>query len=183
MSVQDVPVQVGNTVGDGSGTPTNLKTTSAGQQLVGNTVKDGSGTAYTPLVDSSGRLLPGAPAGNGAPAAATMLSEGAVGTTGALAVTFAAVALKTNYVSGIQITGLGATSAALITVTLVGLLGGTRTWYIACPEGATLQMAPLIVPFPIPIPASAVNTALVLNTSAPGSGGGGIAANMQGYVL
>jgi hypothetical protein len=139
------------------------------------------GTNTMPTGDALARGLVTIPSNNGYPQGATPLIDGAVGTTGAIAATLTGASAKTTYLAGFEITGLGATSAALLTVTVVGLLGGTRTYYIACPAGATLQMTPLIVAFAIPLPASAVNTDIVVNVSAPGSGGGGIAAVAHGY--
>jgi hypothetical protein len=107
-------------------------------------------------------------------------------TTGAAAQNDAAlpaVAAKTNYLSGFQVTGAGATGASVITVTVVGILGGTLTYFMAIPAGATAAVTPLVVTFNPPIPASAVNTAITVTVPSFGAGNLSASTVAHGYVV
>lgn len=99
------------------------------------------------------------------------------------AATLPAVAGKTNYVTGIEVTGAGATAAAVVVATLAGLLGGTASYIITAPAGATVAILPLVVIFDPPMPASAVNTAITLSVPALGAGNTNVAANIHGFVI
>lgn len=99
----------------------------------------------------------------------------------AAAVTFAAVSAKTNYLSGFQLTGGGATGASVIALTITGLLGGTIVYNIPVPAGATLGIQPLVVNFYPPLPASAPNVAIVLSAASFGSGNTNASLNAQGF--
>lgn len=96
-------------------------------------------------------------------------------------VTFAAAASKTNYLAGFDITGGGATAASVIQATVTGLLGGTRTINIPVPAGATLGIAPIVVIFNPPLPASAANIAIVVSAPSFGAGNLHASVNAQGY--
>jgi len=95
--------------------------------------------------------------------------------------TLAAVAGKTTYIDGFVITGTGATAAGVVEATLTGLLGGTMTFIIAVPAGVNTGLTPLVVNFPKPLPASAVDTAIVLTLPALGSGNTNAAVNAHGF--
>lgn len=117
-------------------------------------------------------------------ATVTHVSEqSAVVTAAVAAATMPAVAAKTNYVTGFEITGGGATAASLIEVVLSGLLGGDTTYVIAVPAGATLGITPLLVNFIPAIPASAVNTAIAITAPSFGAGNTKAMAAIHGYVL
>ena len=94
-----------------------------------------------------------------------------------------AVAAKLNYLTGVQITAAGATGALVVNATIAGLVGGTVTYSFAFPAGVAVQATPIIVPFPMPIPASAVNTAIVVTLPAGGAGNTNAAVALQGYVV
>lgn len=123
--------------------------------------------------------------------AGSLIPPGAVAVNGAsgnvanatAAATLPAVGGKTNYVTGFEITGGGATAAALVAATLAGLLGGTATYIFATPAGVALGAAPLIVEFQTPIPASAVNTAITLTLPALGAGNTNAAVAIHGFLL
>lgn len=136
------------------------------------------GTTTAPFVTSA------TPPAGSLPIGATAL-QGSSGNVAAAAatVTFAAVAAKTNYLSGLDITGGGATAASIILATVVGLLGGTRTYAIAVPAGVTLGILPLTLRFDPPLPASAVNTAIVVSAPSFGAGNTNAVTNAQGYLL
>jgi hypothetical protein len=100
----------------------------------------------------------------------------------AATVTFVAVAGKTNYLTGFELVATGATAAATVLVTITGLLGGTLTFPFVFPAGAGVAATPLVVAFRRPIPASAVNQAIVVNCPASGAGGLHCVVNAQGFV-
>lgn len=95
--------------------------------------------------------------------------------------TMAAVAGKTNYVTGFSVTGTGATVALGVLATLTGVINGPLSYAYAAVGGAALSNAPLIVSFPTPIPASAVNTPVSLSLPALGLGNTIAVATLHGY--
>lgn len=99
------------------------------------------------------------------------------------AATIAAVAAKLNYINGFSCTAGGATAAAVVNVTVTGLLGGTLTYSFATPAGATAGSTPLVINFPDALPASAVNTAIVVTMPALGAGNTNAACNIHGFRL
>ena len=101
----------------------------------------------------------------------------------AAAATLPAVAGKTTYVTGFEITGAGATAAAVVLATLTGLTGGTATYVVVAPAGATTSITPLVVQFPAPIPASSVNAAITLTLPALGAGNTNAAVVAHGFQL
>lgn len=105
-------------------------------------------TAQTPLIAKSGNVA-------NASAAATLTGT----------------ATTTVYITGFEITGSGATAALPVTVTVAGLLGGTIQYTYNFAAGALVGNNPLIVEFTPPLPASAVNTAIVVTCPASGAGG------------
>lgn len=86
------------------------------------------------------------------------------------AATLAAAVGKTTYITGFTVTGAGATAGLPVLVTVTGTLGGTHTHVYAAVAGALLANTPLIVRFTMPIPASDVNTAIVVTVPALGTG-------------
>lgn len=108
------------------------------------------------------------------------LSASATGAASALAPALAAAAGQTNYLTGFEITGGGATAASVIAVTVTGILGGTMNYNIPVPAGATLGIQPLLVTFWPPLPASAVNTAITLNVPSFGAGNTRASASIHG---
>lgn len=121
-------------------------------------------------------------AAGGIPNGTTQLnaSSGNVANAAAVA-TLAAAAGKTTFITGFEVTAGGATAGALVNVTVAGLIGGTDTYTFAVPTGATLAAQPLIVEFPEPIAASAVNTAIVVTLPAVGAGSTNAAVSAHGY--
>ena len=101
----------------------------------------------------------------------TALTAGSGNVANASAVaTLTGTATTTVYISGFEVTGGGATAGALVTVTVAGLIGGTRSFTYAAATCAAVGNASLIVPFFPPIPASAVNTPIVVTCPALGAG-------------
>jgi hypothetical protein len=130
----------------------------------------GSQKMFTPLValaDAGGGTAVGASSGNVANASA--------------AATLAAAAGVTNYLTGFTITFAGATAASVVTATVTGLLGGTQSFTIAVPAGATVGGVPFSCDLAIPHPASAVNTAIVLTLPALGAGNTNACVNIRGF--
>lgn len=99
------------------------------------------------------------------------------------AATLPGVAAKTTYITGFQITAGGATVGGLVTVTVTGVITGTLSYTFEAPTGATIGATPLIVTFPTPIPASAVNTAIVVTLPALGAGNTNATVVAQGYSI
>ena len=117
------------------------------------------------------------------PASATPVtsSSGNVANASAVA-TLAATASTTAYLTGFAITSGGSTSAAVVNVTVVGVLGGTMTFNYATVAGATAPNTPLIVQFPNAIPASALNTSIVVTLPALGTGNAHATVVAYGYI-
>lgn len=95
--------------------------------------------------------------------------------------TLAAVANKTAYLTGFIITSAGATGALVVNPTITGVIGGTMTFVYTTVAGAAVGNAPLIVSFPVPVTASAVNTAIVVSMPTLGAGNLNAAIVATGY--
>lgn len=97
------------------------------------------------------------------------------------AATLAGAASLTTYITGFQCTPGGATAAALVIVTVAGVITGTMSYIAGAPAGVAVMGQPLIVQFPTPVPASAVNTAIVVTMPALGGGNTNAACSAQGF--
>ncbi|MEI7632142.1 MAG: hypothetical protein WCJ60_02365 [bacterium] len=97
--------------------------------------------------------------------------------------TLAAVAGRTTHITGFELTGTGATAGAAVLVTVTNVLGGTMTFVYAAATGVTVANTPLLVEFPEPIPATAVNTSIVVSCPALGAGNTNNAVVAHGYQL
>lgn len=86
------------------------------------------------------------------------------------AATLTGTSTTTVYLAGFEVTGSGSTAALPVTVTVAGLLGGTRSYTYGFAAGALVGNVPLIVTFDPPLPASAINTAIVVTCPAGGAG-------------
>ena len=148
-------------------------------QAVATALKAGGGIGFTNL-DASGNLLV-VQAGNPIINSVSVTgSSGNVANANAVA-TLAAVAAKTTYITGFVLTAAGATAAGVVTATVTGVITGTMSFTFAVPAGATVGATPLVVDFPVPIPASAVNTAIVVTLPALGSGNTNATASATGF--
>lgn len=94
-----------------------------------------------------------------------------------------AVAAKSTYLTGFEVTGAGATAGSVILVTVTGVITGTLTYNLVIPAGATTSITPLIVEFSLPIISSAVNTAIAVNVPSFGAGNTNAATVVHGYNL
>jgi hypothetical protein len=117
-----------------------------------------------------------------AAAASSVAASSGIVANAAATASLPAVAAKTNSIAGFQITGLGATGASTVLVTLTGVLGGTQTYEIAVPAGATTPITPLIVSFSTPLPATGPNVAITVSAAAFGAGNTNAEANIQGQL-
>lgn len=118
------------------------------------------------------------------PYGAVALSAGSANVANASGVaTLTGTATKTVYITGFQVTGAGATVGLPVTVTVAGLLGGTRSYTYTFTAGALLVNQPLLVQFRVPVPASAVNTPIVVTCPASGTGGTNNTVNAQGFYV
>lgn len=95
--------------------------------------------------------------------------------------TLAGAAGQTTYISGFEVTGAGATAGAVVNVTVTGTISGTLTYTYTAATGATVPNQPLIVQFAPPIPASAVNTAIVVSCPSLGAGNTNNTVVAHGY--
>lgn len=87
----------------------------------------------------------------------------------------------TTFITGFEITGDGATGASIITITVTGILGGTKTYFLNIPAGATVATTQMFVEYSRPIPASATNTAIVVNVPSFGAGNTNAAVTAHGF--
>jgi hypothetical protein len=99
--------------------------------------------------------------------------------------TLAATAGKTNYLEGFDISGGGATAAAVIEVSITGLASALK-FEMAVAAGAAANVNPLApgyysVRFPEPLPASGVNVAIAIAVPSFGTGNTNAAVTAYGY--
>lgn len=122
--------------------------------------------------------------GSGYPAGATPVAatSGNVANANAVAA-LPAVAGKTNYVTGFDISNGGATALLDVLATLAGLVGGVTLTYVATALTAAGGASSRQVQFTPPLPANAINTAITLTVPALGVGNAQSVANIYGYVL
>jgi len=159
-----------NAVAEGSGLKLDLVTNGAGEVGLKRGYDAGTPTGATsPAKAQATAPMPSAMVAVDTDAAA------------ALQASLPAVASKRNYLTGFTITGGGATSAGLIRATITGI-GVTWGIDIAIPAGVTGAITPIVVMLPNPIPASADNTAIVLDVPSFGSGNTVASCAIFGYV-
>lgn len=97
------------------------------------------------------------------------------------AATLTPTALTTAFITGFEVSGSGATAGLPVTVTVAGLLGGTQSYTYTFAVGVLVGNSPLVVQFAPPLPASAVNTAIVVTCPASGAGGTNNTVVAHGY--
>ena len=98
------------------------------------------------------------------------------------AATLPAVASKTNFLTGFEISGSGATVGLPVSVTIIGVLGGTLTYTYNYGAGALVGNQPLMASFFPPLQASALNTAITVSCPAGGVGNTSNTCNVHGYL-
>ena len=97
--------------------------------------------------------------------------------------TLTGTSTTTVYITGFELTASGATAGLPVVATVTGVLGGTLSFIFTFPAGVLVGATPLIVEFPTPIPASAVNTPIVVTLPAGGSGNTNAAAVAHGFYI
>lgn len=180
--------------GVGGATPTGTPPTGASSTQVQGTAAAGAAPVGNPVLEglSDGTNVVTARAA-GFTAGATSVAQVPTGTpvigssgnqaNAAAVATLAAAAGKTTYITGFQLTASGSTVGLDVTVTLTGLISSNMSFTFTFPAGVLSAAQPLIVTFPQPIPASAVNTAIVLTLPAGGAGNTNATATAQGFQL
>jgi hypothetical protein len=108
-------------------------------------------------------------------------SSGNVANANAVA-TLAGAAGKTTYIWGFTLTAGGATAGLPVIATVAGLLGGTQSFIFDFAAGATAGST-FVYNFPVPWPASAQNTAIVVTLPAGGAGNTNAAATAMGFTI
>ena len=68
-------------------------------------------------------------------------------------------------------------------MTVAGTITGTLSYIFTFPAGVLIAAQPLNVQFPVPIPASAVNTTIVVTLPSGGTGNTNAAAVAAGFQL
>lgn len=106
--------------------------------------------------------------------------SGVVGNATATA-TLAANATLNTWLTGCEITGAGATAAAVATVTISGVANGPLHHVLVVPAGATTSIVPLIVEYSAPLESSAINTAITVSVGAFGAGNTAASVVAHGY--
>lgn len=127
-------------------------------------------------VDANGSLQ------MGLKAPGTVVTASSTGGAQANTVSLAAAASKTTYITGFVVTGLGATAAGSVAIVTTGLTTNLN-FTLPVPAGVTVGVAPLIVEFPHPLPASAVNTAIGLTVGSFGTGNTAASVAAYGFQL
>jgi hypothetical protein len=134
-------------------------------------------TTLQPVAVSQTTPLPVSGGASQYPDSSTPITGAGTGTTGAVVGTLAGAAAKTTYISGFNVSAIGGT-AAVGPITVAGLKGQSFVYHMASSaSGNTLQ-----VQYVPAIPASAVNTAITVTTTANGTATG-VAVNVWGYQL
>ena len=141
--------------------------------------KSTSGSAHVTLSGTS-TVIPSSSYPSGATAITAASGNVAAATAAA---TLAAVAAKTTYITGFSVTGSGATVGLPVSVTIVGTITGTLTYTYIAASGALVANTPLHVMFPVPIPASATNTTIVVSCPTLGAGNTNNTTVAHGYQL
>jgi uncharacterized membrane protein len=95
--------------------------------------------------------------------------------------TLVAVAGKTAYLTGFDITGSGAVAGLPVVVTMAGLLGGSLTFTYTASAGSLVANQPLSPRFNPPLPASAANTNITVSCAALGAGATNNVVNAYGF--
>jgi hypothetical protein len=100
------------------------------------------------------------------------LEASATGAAGAQTATLPATAGRMTYIEGFDVSGGGATAASVINITVTGITNTTNhsTTILAGVTGPMNAQGVYSVRFPTPIPASANNTAIVVNVPSFGAG-------------
>jgi len=97
--------------------------------------------------------------------------------------TLPAIAGRTLYLTGFEATSAGATAGIAVNLTVTGVTGGTLNYVFTAAVGAAVASVPLTVEYTYPIPASDVNTAIVVTLPALGLGNTNATVVAHGYYI
>jgi hypothetical protein len=97
--------------------------------------------------------------------------------------TLTSPANKTTYITGLAITGSGATAGLPVTVTVTGTLGGTLSYTYTYSVGALVPNQPLVLNFGPGVPAADKTTDIVVTCPASGAGGTNNTVVATGYYI
>lgn len=86
------------------------------------------------------------------------------------------------WIFGFDVNGGGATAASVVDCTVTGLVGATAHYSLPVPAGVAVALPSLSIRFPEPIPASAVNTNIVVSCPSLGSGNTNATVNAYGFL-
>jgi len=118
------------------------------------------------------------------PAGATPITASSGNVANAVATaTLAAVAGKTTYITGFEVTGAGATAGLVVSVSVVGTITAGLTYTSAAAVGVLMANTPLLIQFDPPIPASATNITIAVSVPALGLGNTNSTVVAHGYQL
>ena len=118
------------------------------------------------------------------PVGATAITASSANVANSSAVaTLAGVSAKTTFICGLNISSAGSTAPAVVTPTVTGTITGTLNFTYTTATGATIGNPPYLVNFSPCVPASAVNTAIVVTLPALGAGNTNATVNASGYQL
>lgn len=90
---------------------------------------------------------------------------------------------QTAYMTGLQITGAGATAALAVNATVTGLAGGTISYTFVFPAGVAVAGQSIVASFYPGLQASGPNVAITLTLPAGGAGNTNAAVSLQGFYL
>jgi hypothetical protein len=99
------------------------------------------------------------------------------------AATLVAAANQVTYLSGFEVTGSGATAGLPVIVTVTGIVGGTLSYIYSAAAGVLVGNTPLIVEYPIPIPAIGPGVAIVVSCPSLGAANTNNTVNAHGFQL
>lgn len=116
-------------------------------------------------------------------ASQTPAAQSSSGGNAAQVASIGGVAGTTAFVQTMRITGEGATAGSTVVATLTGVLGGTISYPVTVPAGATVVITPVFDSFGTRgLQASATGQAIALNLPAFGAGNTLEEASITGYV-
>lgn len=141
-----------------------------------STIWNGTNWDRMPGSAASGQVVSPVPAGN----VQTGGSSGNIANAAASA-SIAATATRFSFIQGFDVSFGGATAGQCVTATLTGVIGGTRSYTVCSPTGATVQGVPLTKTFSPPLSSSAVNTQITLSVPALGAGNTNTTVNVDGF--
>lgn len=116
------------------------------------------------------------------PEGATHLANSSGNVAAAAAVaTLTPVSGQKAHISGFIVTASGATAGLDVSITITGVIGGTQTHTFTFPAGALVAATPLVVNFPINLPATGPDVNIVVTVPSGGLGNTNSTVVAYGY--